>query len=38
MESFLSLIRKRFEGKDNSVPWELDDKIVAYNLVRKSRC
>jgi hypothetical protein len=33
MESFLSLIRKRFEGKDDSVPWELDDKIEAYNLV-----
>ena len=35
MESFLSLIRKRFEGKDNTVPWDLDDKTKAYDFVEK---
>ncbi|MDI6644802.1 MAG: ATP-grasp fold amidoligase family protein [Methanobacteriaceae archaeon] len=35
METFLSLIRRRFEGKDDTVPWELDDKFKAYNLAER---
>lgn len=35
MEKFLSLIRSRFEGKDDTVFWELDDKFKAYNFVEK---
>lgn len=35
MESFHSLLRKRFEGKDNSVPWYLDDKVNAFSFVEK---
>lgn len=32
--SFKSLLRLRFEGKDNNVPWELDNKVNANNFVR----
>ncbi|WP_454009806.1 ATP-grasp fold amidoligase family protein [Aeromonas sp. Marseille-Q7275] len=28
--SFLKMLRSRFEGKDNNVPWELDNKLLAY--------
>lgn len=32
---FLDLLRYRFEGKDNEVPWELDDKVTAYKFAMK---
>ena len=35
MESFLTLIQKRFNGKDNTVPKNLEDTVNAYNFVEK---
>ncbi|QKF99213.1 hypothetical protein HQK30_08345 [Aeromonas hydrophila] len=32
---FLEMLRRRFEGKDNNVPWELDNKLLAYEHVSK---
>lgn len=33
--TFLQMLRKRFEGGDNNVPWELDNKVLAYKYVAK---
>lgn len=33
--TFLQMLRKRFEGKDQNVPWELDNKIEAYEHVAR---
>lgn len=30
---FLEMLRRRFEGKDTNVPWELDNKLLAYEHV-----
>ncbi|MFQ2012694.1 ATP-grasp fold amidoligase family protein [Aeromonas veronii] len=32
---FLEMLRRRFEGKDTNVPWELDNKLLAYEHVSK---
>lgn len=33
--TFLQMLRRRFEGKDPNIPWELDNKVLAYEHVSK---